>query len=49
MMDAKKLVGFLDCIAMYCLVKDSLFRADEAPLESLLFAVGKLDRQTDME
>lgn len=49
MVDAKKLDGFLNCIAMYCLVKDSLFRADKAPLESLLFAVGELDRQTDVE
>lgn len=49
MVDTKKLVGFLNCIAMYYLVKDSLFRADEAPLESLLFAVGELDRQTDVE
>ena len=43
------MVGFLNCIAVYYLVKDSFFRADEAPLESLLFAVGELDRQTDVE
>lgn len=49
MVDAKKLVGFLNFIVMYCLVKDSLFRADKAPLESLLFAIGELDRQTDVE
>lgn len=45
MMDEKELFGFLNCSAMqYYLVKDSLFRADKAPLESLLFAVGELDR-----
>lgn len=50
MVDEKELVGFLNCSAMqYYLVKDSFFRADKAPLESLLFAVGELDRQTNVE